>query len=925
MTKQTQYKIIKLSTTKLMQGKRKIEPLSFFTAEKDGLIVEIGDNLILRKLREIKKEKRNPDELFEFLKEIDAELEEIKQLPKSRGQIKRRKKLMDLKLSILYVTDIVNVMVVNKKHYEQIALRGFQINGIAYKRFCCGAGQMRRNTVTFINERYYEQMTRELMCGLDGKIEKITLAKLSAYFALSFSSVLWVRKPRFCVIPDLYTLLPNQEIEFIVKHPDGSKTIETRRMDLNLNSCDGEGLISPQCAEWFSTDMGLDYTCCQFIIRTAFVKGCLLTFDFKKYVKEVCGTDRIRSIYGEEFYLDDLDVLLTESMFKMHKYYQSVAAYQAHHDALGLHWGVARYNKRQEDPYTQLNYQYIQNSNLNEQALERLLMPTREWFTAICQGDPFYAVLYAIGCRDEKSSYQDILDSCGSLHTKAIVQNSHMLKDAYVQKKIYQNIKESFRQAKLGKLWCRGGYQFMLADPIPLLRQAVGLPAQGLIPARHVYSAYWKKQHATQLDLCRSPMLDRHEHNVAALCESPDMNDWYQYLYSGILYSIYDTSTLRHSDSDFDGDIVFATDNEELIRGAHMDHPPITYEKEKAPERPVTYENMIRCDMDGFNTLVGQITNHSTSINAMLPLFPKESKPQEHQELLNRLKLLREIIGAEIDKIKLGVSPEFPREWLKRQSLDKDQDSPEILLEKLRSNALVICKKPYFMIYLYEKLKHSYQNHTRQFSLDCKNKYNMSLYDLKQKPHKSQEESDFIKKAEYFSPVLDTPCTMNKICHKIEQLEKEILKQQKGTGSILPAFNKGMYPIQKKKLSILAQLYQEYMARRKFSFVRKLLSEMPGTDDFFEYLHTMIGAFIQEYQDKCYASVSTNTTELFEYMMALHASETIRNFDFTFVWDILGTDLLKIIPKEHSIIYKEAKSGLAYLGKTYEIMEVTET
>jgi len=925
MPKQVLYKIIKVSTTKIKRHKRNLGNILYEEAQKEEQIVAIGDNLVLRKLRELKKDKLTPDEIFDQLKNIESQLEKIKQLPYSTKLIKTRQKLEAQLLSLQYVTDIVNVYVENKKHYKEIALNGFTLNGTAYKRFCCGAGQMRRNTVTFINEVYYEKMTDALMCGLHNKIETITLAKLSAYFALSFSSVLWVRKPRFCVIPDLETVLKKQPVDVIIKQKDGTKKVETKEMDLTLNSCDGEGLISPQCAEWFSGDMGLDYTCCQFVVRTAFVKGCLLTFDFKSYLKEVCQKDKIKSIYGEEFYIDDLDILLTESMFKMHKYYTSTEQYQNFHDANHLHWGVARYNKKQDDHYTQLNYQYIQNNNLNDESIEKLLTPTKEWFTKICSGDKLYSILYAIGCRGEEETFEEIQNSCSSIHAKAIVQNAEMLNDGYVQSKIYQSIKESFRQAKIGKLWCRGGYQFMLSDPVPLLRNAVGLDPTGLIPSNHIYSAYWNRDQPKQLDLCRSPMVDRHEHNVVSLAASPDMDYWYQHLYSGIIYSIYDTSTIRHSDSDFDGDIVFSTDNKTLISGAYRDNLPITYEKEKAPKKAVTYENIIACDLDGFDTLVGQITNHSTSLNAMLPLFPKESKPDEHEEMLLRLKLLREIIGAEIDKIKLGVAPEFPQDWIKRQHIDKEQDSEEVIAEKIRANSMVICKKPYFMIHLYDKLKQSYKNHMRQFQLDCKNNYNVTLYELIQKPEKTPEEQKFIRKAGYFSPVLDTPCVMNKICHKVEQLETGILKKQKEQESMLPSFSKHMYTIQKKKLLKLEEFYKEYKARRKFTFVKKLLTDMNSQDEFFEFLHSMTSALVQEYQNKCYTHISSNTTELFEYMIALSESETIKNFDFTFIWDILGNDILKIIPQKNSIIYKESRTGMSYLGKKYEVMEVELT
>lgn len=565
---QNLYSVIKISTSKIRRkivkekiegSKKKIpkEPLefnlgeySYLMAKENKEIVTIGDNLVFHKIREYYNDNRTHQEIYKEIKNIKKQIQNIKNQENSDNNKKKIKELQNKIIDILYVKDIVNVKVSNKEHYEEIALTGFIMNDIKYKRLCCGAGQMRRNTVTFVNENLYDYLMESLMCGLNGKIEKITLAKLSAYFALSFSSVLWVRKPRICVIPDFETLIPQQKIDFIKAGDDGNKIVEPRIMDLKLNSCDGEGIISPECAEWFSKDMGLTYNACQFVVRSPFIKGCLLTFDFADYLKSVCGVTTIKSIYGEEFNVNEVDVLLTESMFKMHKYYKSCKEYQDYHDKYNLQWGIARYNKKYDDDYSLLNYQYIQNNNLSDKDIENLIQPTIDWFTKICSGDKLYSLMYAIGCKSENDSFNDMLNSCGSIYTKAIVQNSKMLEDGFVKKKLYESIKESFRQAKIGRIWGKGGYQFMLSDPIPLIRNAVGLDATGLIPANQVYSAYWNKFNPKELDLCRSPMVDRHEHNIVKLAQSSEMNKWYKYLYSGIIYSIYDTGTIRHSDSD---------------------------------------------------------------------------------------------------------------------------------------------------------------------------------------------------------------------------------------------------------------------------------------------------------------------------------------------------------------------------------------
>lgn len=926
MPKQILYDILKIKTTKiyrtgLVGGKLPTEPrfdlgqYSYQKAVKNKEIVSIGDNLVLRKLRDLQGEKRTPLELYNDIQEVRVQIDKVRTKHTNQRTKKSIKQLKDKLLDMTYLTDFINVKVVNKAHYKHIAEHGFYCNGKHYVRFCCGAGQMRRNTVTFINDEYYDMLNKHLYCGLYGAIDEIVLSKLSAYFALSFSSVLWVRKPRICVIADVETTIPQQNIDYIVKHKDGTKTVEPTTMDVVLNSCDGEGLITPEMAELWSEDMGIGYTACQFVIRTAFVKGNLLTFDFRKYLKERCGVTEIRSIYGELFNVDEIDVLLTESQFKMHDYYSSVREYVYYHDKYGLYWGVARYNKKYDAEYSQLNYQYIQNCGLSDKAIDELIQPTIEWFQKICSGESLYANLYAIGCKHADETWQDMMNSCGSLFTKAIVKNQDLLKDEYIQRKIYHSIKESFKQAKLGRVWARGNYQFQLADPIPLLQQASNMPIQGFVPANCVYTQFWLNRGVSTIDAMRSPMVDRHEHNILTVYDDDECEQWFQYLYSGIVYSIYDTSTIRHSDSDFDGDIAFTTDNQQLIEGAYYKNNVITYSKDKAPKRKPTYANMIACDMDGFDTLVGQITNNSTSLNAMLPLFPADTKPEEHRIILTRLKLLREIIGAEIDKIKLGVSPEFPEEWIKRVKIDLENDSPEVIDAKYKRNSLVITKKPYFMIYLYDNLHKSYTNHMKSFQKICKAKFQIKYNDLKYKPNKTKEERKFVNRVEYFSPVLDSPCIMNKLCHKFERVEDNISFRKIKGENVLMSY--GMPPV-RYNYDTVYEIYRDYRNNKYLSLVRHLLDNI-NEDDFHRIISNAKRMFDLEYRGKLDELV-TNTYDLFNVLIDF--GNKTSGFDEAFIWDMLGEDILSVLPEGRHIAVIEDKSGAEYLGKKYTEVQI---
>ena len=692
------------------------------------------------------------------MQDIRKEMKKIRKLPTSTENVEAIRNLQSQLDNLLFVDDIVNIKVVTKKEYRELGRKGFDLNGKHYVRFMVGSGQMRRNTVTFINEELFDYMQERLMCGLSGKIKTINLAKLSAYFALSFSSVLWVREPRVCVIKDFDTVIPNQRLNWINKGEDGN-TVTQIYKDIKLNSADGQGLISPEMAKLWAEDMHLNYVPCSFVVRTAFVKGNLVPFDFKEYAKEH-GVTTIKDRYGTEYNVEDVDVLLSESQFKMAKYYSSWEGYLSYHKAYNLKWGVARYNKEFDDEYVLTNYQYIQVLNLNKEDIDGLISYTTNWIKNICSGNLEYALTYNVGVKNPALNVDSIINSCGSTFTKAIIKNPEMLKDGFVQRKIYNSIKESIRQAKIGRIWVKGNYSFMISDPVAQCRSALGLSPDGLLPANHVYGNFWNERGISgEVCLLRSPLTHYSEVNVQELSNTEEMQKWYKYIYSGIIYNIYDISVVKHADSDFDGDICMATDNPYFLKGAKREELPIMYDKEAVPTQKITLPNQVRGDIKGLDTKVGQITNYSTSMLAMLPLFKGEKQQDQKQEIETRLKLLRELQGAEIDKIKGTAPPNFPKSWRHWVHINKDDDDIT-KAEKYKYNSMVVKKKPYFFIYLYSTLMNDYKNYEKNFNSISLTHFGVPIKVLLRRKDHTEGEMNLLRKYRKYSPVLETDCVM---------------------------------------------------------------------------------------------------------------------------------------------------------------------
>jgi hypothetical protein len=546
VAKQTLYYIFKITTSTLADANFNINKLTPAEARTRGELISVGDNQTFMFIRKIRNKRTN----FRTLENLYSERDEIKALPHSSENSKKVAEKQVLIDDILFVDDVVNVTVDNNKIYLDIGRHGFFINNKKYKRLSCGAGQARRNTVTFVSEDIYNQINEIQMNGL--KIDKINLSKFSAYFGLYTSSIQVVKTPRVCLVDDCELQLFDKKVDWIADKvsvdPEGNITeyreVEERTMDLPMNVCDGQGLISPMMASQWANDLELEYLPCQFIIRSAFIKGMLTVFDFHKFASEVANTSTITDYYGKEWNVNEIDVLLSISQFKMYKYYSTWDNYIENCKKYGHVWGVSRWTPKRDNIYSLLNYQYIQTLNLNHDELLELAKPTIEWINKICSGDKLYTLLFLFGVTDKISSIDDILNRTGNDYVKAILYNDELLQDPHIQKKIYQSISRCIKDAKIGRLWVKGNYQMMVADPYAQAQKAFNLTVTGLLKEFEHYN----KGKTGIIDACRSPLVDFSEHNILNYVNNSETSEWYRYMYSGVVYNVWGLDTIRHSD-----------------------------------------------------------------------------------------------------------------------------------------------------------------------------------------------------------------------------------------------------------------------------------------------------------------------------------------------------------------------------------------
>lgn len=909
---QNLYQIYKLTSTKIVENNLNIENYTRYQAIKEGTLVSIGDNMVFQKIRDYYGDTRSHIEIFEKIQELRFTLRKCKKANK----IGEAKAINQCISDILFVKDIINVECVKKSEYKALAKNGFIVNGVRYIRFLAGAGQIRRNTATFINADIYDYMYKSLMCGLDEKIKEINLAKLGAYFALGFSSIMWVRTPRVCIIKDFENIIPQQRVDYITVDEYGNEEIEERVMDITLNCADGQGLIDPEFAALWAEDMRLDYVPSSFVARSVFIKGNLVPFDFKAYAKEN-GISVIKDRWGIEYPIDEIDVLVSESQFKMYKYYSSWQEYLYYVKQGNIRWGVARYNKKYDDENVLANYQYLQVLKMTKEDIKELITPTIEWIRKICSGDELFSMLFILGCKDEDIEWGRYYGSAQANYSKALVKNKAFLKDTFVQRKIYQNISECINRAKIGKIWIRGNYQFMISDPIAQCQSALGLKVIGEVPANCVYSNFWNlRGKPEKIDICRSPMVDKSEHNVSDLYTSENAECWYQYIKSGIIFSIYDLATLKASDSDFDGDLSMSSDNPVFLRCAQTQFLPITYDKGAPPIHKNTMANRIKTDLRGFGTGVGGFSNCTTIIEAMKTIFKKESQQDMVEELTNRQKILRRIIGQEIDRIKGLEKPVLPSSWKKFVKISPEDTDAEKAL-KYRHNALVIHKKPYFFRYLYPELNKQFRQYENSYNLIAKDMFGMKLKQLIMKPDKTEDEMNLVRRYQKYSPLIVSDCSMNILCKEFEALDNEIKFSHSKT-NMLPLFENNGYEVKLHVLKVLRECYRKYNNRRSVHLVETALRDY-DEDDIKEIRFNMNDVIKMDIQYE----VSQLGLDIKETMFHIGVlSKEYSNFNWSFVWNIFEEQVVGVIPEGETVVAYKNDEGEEYLGQRYKLKNI---
>lgn len=938
MKKLQQFYIMKFSSSRLEKFNYRLKrvignslKVNIRDVRNNNELIALGDNQALRTIRSIRYE-RNPDIIqydADILKYLYKRKNKLKKLEFSDAVKKEIAIINDKIDSMLFIPEYVSVVIDDVAHYKKIIRDGLYINNFKYVRLMCSAGQARVNTVILIREDYESELKKRLRCG--AKSVKITKNKYNAYFALSSSSTYLIPKPNVLLIDDCEIEM-EKKVDWISKIPPEEKkklsnnervSVETKNLTFNL--FDGCGAVSVEFAKRVADELELDYIPSAFCIRCAYVKGMVFVVDFKQYAKEL-GIVFKNDLYGVPQKIEEMDMILTKSQFKLYNAYDSIQQYDELCSENGILWGVTKVTPKQDNMYFRSNYQFCQAIDLtSDNDVAELCQPTVDWLKGIADENVYYSLLYLLGNLLDKDDvdFNDILNLTSDNVSKALLLNNEMIHDEYIKNTIIFSINKKIRESYLGKLILNGNFSVMIPDMYAFMQHAFGQEVTGALKEFEHYSNFWNKKGKTDVVAMRSPLTWRSEVNKLTLINNDLTEKWFKYLTSGIVYNVWGCDCIIHADSDFDGDIVATTDNPVFLR-CRYDNLPITYNKSTVDKEYIKEDELYTADIQSFNSTIGQITNISTSLYEVLAAYENDEESKEKDEILERLKLIRKSQGDSIDKAKgIKIEP-MPKHWTRRIRNIPDGETKEYVDF---CNSIVADKKPYFFRYLYDSTNAEYLNYVSRENAYTIRVFGKTVDQLLSCNPKllSCNEKDYIENQyKVYMPLIDNNGRMNKICHYMEHNLKE-MKIKSRTTTPSDVINLMLSDPDREFLDCDIELMDGFYKKYKSAKRKAKAAAKQGI----ETVNGLAGNFDQfcsNLKSEIIDSIQNDLNYITD--LAVYTSYRIypsRSKDF--VWDIFGNQIiehLKQNKQEHIIlpVHDEENGTLEYLGAKYRLQEI---
>lgn len=591
-----------------------------------------------------------------------------------------------------------------------------------YVAFERSASMSRNARLSFIRKDLYEPVRRRIMMDMD--IGLCQLSKLYAYNGLMLSGgtridSIDIDKPHRVIVVDNNTIDASTRVitvDDVTGHGAVRQYNRVERVEqFIVTEFDGEGIISKEYAKRIDKVFCGEHCHSSFQIRMPYVKGMLHEVDFKDYFKSG-GTYVLKDIWGEEHPVDDVDIILTKSMFKGYGWLGEngmtwadyMVAFRKYRHALY----ITAVNKENPERFTQMNYQFLNTLSMTSEEFRPVDLPLgwdhdpeedeRQWITKQTETE-YYRL-----CADEdyrKQYFLKVLNQKGvdrkskTYHLAKILQkNPLFINESIFADELADHAESIYKDYALGTLLIEGDNRFLSSDLLRFLvllcnpdhrnmnaRQRT-FYAQALSVEFQKQSFYAPKAAYTHDDVCtllRNPHIARNE-ELQLYCYSSveQMRKHYLGHLSDVVMvdsSMY--AAERLGGADYDGDMIKTIANPILNACVQRNYEGDTTLKNIAniPFLKIpSAEAQLRDANDWyarfetvkstFSSRIGQISN--AALTRSLIAYNENSDAADRQRCREETETLAILTGLEIDSSKSGVKPDLSQ-YLERGKRQK--------------------------------------------------------------------------------------------------------------------------------------------------------------------------------------------------------------------------------------------------------------
>lgn len=872
--------VYKIHSARLRRAKWNLQ-LSISQARENKELISLNESQIMRFIDELNGIV-NPELHISEIKSKIKRLKFEKNLAISRPQIKKLYTELD---SYQFKNDYICVVIDNNKDYKRINKSGFKVNNIIYRRLLGTTGGVKNNTIVFVNEKLLTELKQKIDNGRDLSKE-FAPAKLEAYIALVCSASTPVSLPNgIVVVPDCITHFKSDVIELDDTGLDQPSMKYIKDKNIELNDSDGYGMAMPQLMKKWGGEIGENYILPGCVIRNSFCKGTVFPIDFQKFAKDH-NISNITDIWGNMYDITTVELILTESMLKLWDSYSSIESYLNNCNKNNYSFAITKSSEEGLENVRTMNYQFLQSYEFTDEEIDELIIPTVNEIKGILTDDYRKTILYTKGIGLNENNVQRLDNSFST----AIMIEPSMVNDPYIKNQIYTMIRKRIDEAKVGVLKVPANYSLVSGDPYSLCQSMFGLEVTGLLKAGQVYSKYWISNNTEKIVSFRAPMTSHNNIRVLNVVHDKKMDEFYRYMTTPTIFNSWDTCADAMNGFDKDGDCVINTSFQLLVNHT-KELPAIVCVQRKAPKCIPTEDDIVQSNINSFGNAVGEVTNRITSMFEVRSRYDKYSR--EYKILDYRIKCGQLYQQNAIDKTKGIEAKPMPAKWYNwiSNKISKGKDASE-KKENWFNRKLIADKKPYFMQYVYPKEKALMNEYIKRNNEKCIMRFRITLNELVTKKTKSNDEYKFLKYYYKKMPLGMSPCTVNKICWKIESVFDEISPSH--TESFDYSILKCDVDYSRQMYNKIKKIYDKYR-RETSNYMQYAKSERIKSDD--KQIQKYI--FKEQFKRQC-SEQCPNEEYLCNIVLDMCYSKS--KYSKQFAWDICGEMFIQNLLKRNNYI-----------------------